>query len=737
MGCHATTTFIQVALKEIPWPFSSPFFCSFPGWIPSPQGGYPAPDGCAAAAISCSEREKGRSRGRRGGREGGRLQHRGQHLDDSGAQPSFAQAVLLLLFMGAPSDEADSTFQAWLQANELHAPKDFKFAFTSAQSAANACRVAPATAANAWASIPLDEVDVASSWTIWMQGRRATPPFPGKPVTAAPQARIWRGIRTLRARADKGPAHDRALRSNVAKDVLHLALSWKNRGRLAREWGALHPDRRDAWIHIQTARIAVTDAATMRSTLRTWKHWCAWCQAQGEDPLDPSGAAPTLFLYAPTCAGRALHVPKSAPMTRFNHLRWLETCAGSPVHLAASDRPARQAVREGLPPEQRAASDPEVHVRLDVLFPSLEESNPTRIVVAIIQVLWMSVLRFQHLQRSVPVKLTTYFLYSVCWKGKGKPGYRWACPRYGPTGADVGKCVWDSWAQLAKGAGAPPFGLLFDNGVPLSLSQFHAASRSVLANTVQMRDASAFSSYSLRRSMPTLAEMSGAHPDDADALGDWTSSRSCRMRTRYADSREDRAAIAKLTQCLLVRRMAESHAALSWDVCRLLLRSVDAAAVATQANYMLAHDAVVQETPEQFLGGLAARKRKFDIAALPPRLVPSASGPDTQPPAAEPPSKLLRTDSHNNLPLAQAGFGRRWVMVKHRGAPHVHLLPGSGDVPLCRRRRGSSGKPISRMQAQGVGLSDLAKIGWNGPDVVCTACFAALPGDEKAATRPP
>ena len=40
-----------------------------------------------------------------------------------------------------------------------------------------------------------------------------------------------------------------------------------------------------------------------------------------------------------------------------------------------------------------------------------------------------------------------------------------------------------------------------------------------------MHDIDMFTSYSLRRSMPTLAEMSGTHPDDADALGDWTATR--------------------------------------------------------------------------------------------------------------------------------------------------------------------------------------------------------------------
>ena len=72
--------------------------------------------------------------------------------------------------------------------------------------------------------------------------------------------------------------------------------------------------------------------------------------------------------------------------------------------------------------------------------------------------------------------------------------------------------------------------------------------------------------------MPTLAEMNGTHPDDADALGDWTFAKQCKMRIRYADSREEMFAVVKLTHMLLVRQMAQAQEALSWDVCRHLLR---------------------------------------------------------------------------------------------------------------------------------------------------------------------
>ena len=639
--------------------------------------------------------------------------------------------------MGHATDESASDFKAWLDANELRAPRDFKFAFTSAHKAAEACGVAPQTASDAWTSISLTEVEVPSSWTLWVKSHHdAKQQGSAKLHNDKPTSRIWRGLQRGKHKRDQGPTNDAVQRQAAAKDVLRIALSWKERGRLAVEWCRIHPTKRDAWVDMQIARIATTDANTIRSAIRTWRHWCAWCQAHTENPLDPTDAAPAAFLYAPTQTGHPSQVPKTAPTTRFNHLRWLETFAGAPVHLQASDRPSRHTAHGGLPPEQRPASDPEVHVRLDSLLTKLHKTDPTRIVVAIIQLLWMSVLRFQHMQRSIPLRLTAHFLYGLCWKGKGKPGYRWACPRHGPAGADVGGCVWDAWASLPKGAGGPPFGLLYNNGSPLSLAQFHTASRSVLANGLGMKDADIFSSYSLRRSMPTLAEMNETHPDDADALGDWTAARSCKMRIRYADNREERAAVVKLTHVLLVRRLACTQTPLSWDACRHLLCSTDKTAVSSQANQMMACDSTQHETPARMCDGFSRPKRRFNIAALPRRTGHVDQG-----------SALGSTAMTNHLPVSedgaldssqpksQVGANRRWIMVKHKGAPHVHLMPEEGDIPLCRRRRGRLGKPITRLQSMGVGLPDLIRVGWSGPDAVCSVCFAALPDEERDFTR--
>ena len=54
----------------------------------------------------------------------------------------------------------DEKFVAWLDANGLNVPRDFKFAFTSAGKAADACSEAPDSAAEAWEAISYYEVEV-------------------------------------------------------------------------------------------------------------------------------------------------------------------------------------------------------------------------------------------------------------------------------------------------------------------------------------------------------------------------------------------------------------------------------------------------------------------------------------------------------------------------------------------------------------------------------------------------
>ena len=71
-------------------------------------------------------------------------------------------------------------------------------------------------------------------------------------------------------------------------------------------------------------------------------------------------------------------------------------------------------------------------------------------------------------------------------------------------------------------------------------------------------------------------------------------------------------------------------------------------------------------------------------------------------------------------------------MVKFQGAPRVHLLPEGSETPLCRRRRGSVGKPLVRLEGSGTGIAYLNSMSW-GISCVCTICVQMLPEAERVA----
>ena len=414
-------------------------------------------------------------------------------------------------------------------------------------------------------------------------------------------------------------------------------------------------------------------------------------------------------------------------------MKWIVANLGAPINTDASHEPSGRTAGHDLPPDQRTATDPEVHIQLDYFLGRLRTEDPATLIVATIQLLWLGVLRFQHMQRSVPVKLTLHFFYAVCWKRKNKPGYRWACPRYGPTGTDIGGIVWANWQRTAKGLQQPPFGLMYEKSrVPFSLQNFNAASRADLQKHLGMQETELFSSRSLRRSMPTVAETRETHPDDADALGDWTASKDSkmRMRIRYADSREERAVSVKTEHMLVVRRVIDFKSALDWRTCRHLLTKIDKAAISAQANHMLAFDSTIGETPKHLLKDLVKAKRKFNIVAITAHMrarktqhqqPPKAVQGNGQQPVHEP-----------VLPMTVHGASRRWVMVKFQGAPRIHLLPEDSETPLCRRRRGSVGKPLVRLEGSGTGIAYLNSMSW-GISCVCTICVQMLPEAERVA----
>eukprot|EP00972_Heterocapsa_arctica_P055753 8224393-Heterocapsa_arctica.AAC.1 len=77
-------------------------------------------------------------------------------------------------------------------------PRDFKFAFTSAEEAAEACPEAAAQCAAAWRVLSLADVEVDTAWELWTKFRRSSlaPRVLAPPAT---KRTLWTGLRKRKA----------------------------------------------------------------------------------------------------------------------------------------------------------------------------------------------------------------------------------------------------------------------------------------------------------------------------------------------------------------------------------------------------------------------------------------------------------------------------------------------------------------------------------------------------------
>eukprot|EP00972_Heterocapsa_arctica_P016388 2416332-Heterocapsa_arctica.AAC.1 len=102
----------------------------------------------------------------------------------------------------------------------MQKPRDFKFAFSSAEEAGGA---AGPLAAEAWTAIKAAAVDVPTPWTPWTQSRSrkqgelSEARSPGAKVNS-----VWSGLKKRNGRAED-PLQDMRRRESAAKGALALA----------------------------------------------------------------------------------------------------------------------------------------------------------------------------------------------------------------------------------------------------------------------------------------------------------------------------------------------------------------------------------------------------------------------------------------------------------------------------------------------------------------------------------
>ena len=148
-------------------------------------------------------------------------------------------------------------------------------------------------------------------------------------------------------------------------------------------------------------------------------------------------------------------------------------------------------------------------------------------------------LRYKHLPRSHNLHLTHGFLRATCRKGKRRvkstrPPFDWACPAILPFQLDLASQVLLDYDEVRRALGHDPDFVVHDYVVakgdalqpsskrrlrPMDLPRFSESL--LLGMGISNKDVSLFSSYSLRRSMPTAADILKLPEDQCLAIGNW------------------------------------------------------------------------------------------------------------------------------------------------------------------------------------------------------------------------
>ena len=206
-------------------------------------------------------------------------------------------------------------------------------------------------------------------------------------------------------------------------------------------------------------------------------------------------------------------------------------------------------------------------------------------------------------------------------------------------------------------------------------------------------------------------------------MGNWEGAgASSQMRLRYADSKEDSAAIAKLTQVAFLRAAAEAGQVLTWEVCRSVAAQLDMSPVMKTVLKEFGQATREAETAPGLLSSVVARRVRFDVRALASRM--ALRKPKQHVTKAD--AKVAAVETGDS-----PGAVRNWVATAFQGEAVVHFLSAEDAVPLCRRRRGCRGRPVAHQVAAGCGIDSLRKMQWS-IQVCCGTCMSHLPEEARS-----
>ena len=403
---------------------------------------------------------------------------------------------------------ASTRVEQWRSQWGLHDDTDFAYAFASYDSA-----VAHGGhhVADAWLqarSKTIDE-DLIPQAAAVAESSGSTDRPPTWPAPKASMLKRSKMVQALRLR----PAPDQPEQVLLRAAALRKAFS---QAKVMRPQGELTPERfaqwQDALDTLAKRKVTEAEGATVVNALKSWAELRTYMEEK--DRLFPPDA---LDLYGFLQNGTA------GPYRAYHSLKWFSKHGRLQWDFTDVPVPARKNPPKQARPEQAVAVEPPMVAALEEKIQSLYEAGDPRWRGLLSS--WLvafGVLRYQHIMRSRPVKVTPCSFHGYCPKGKQKAnrgGFSFSIPATFVNGWAWGSALFRDYSSLDKAKQATS-GLGFDaEGTAYTLKYVNELNREVFEHLVQNTED--LSSYSWRRAAPTLGTLLKLSPLELCSLGDW------------------------------------------------------------------------------------------------------------------------------------------------------------------------------------------------------------------------
>ena len=403
---------------------------------------------------------------------------------------------------------ASTRVEQWRSQWGLHDNTDFAYAFASYDSA-----VAHGGhhVADAWlqarSNIIEDDLIPQVAAVAESSGSRDRPA--SWPAPKASMLKKSRMIQALRIR----PGPDQPEQVLLRAEALRKAFS---QAKVMRPQGELTPERYSQWQDaldtLAKKKVTEAEGATVVNALKSWAELRAYMEQK--DRLFPPD---TLDLYG------FLQNGTNGPYRAFHSLKWFSKHGRLQWDFSDVPVPSRKNPPKKANPEQAVAVEPPMIAALEERIQAMYEAEDPRWRGLLSS--WLvtfGVLRYKHIMRARPVKVTPSSFHGFCPKGKqraNRGGFSFCIPATFVNGWAWGAALFRDYSKLTKTKQATS-GLCFDaEGTAFTLKYVNDLNREVFEHLLQNTDD--LSSYSWRRAGPTVGSLMKLTPLELCSLGDW------------------------------------------------------------------------------------------------------------------------------------------------------------------------------------------------------------------------